>query len=364
VRVVYIGPVAPLSGGISHCGSGLVRGLRRTGHEVEVVSWAAQWPAKLYRSPARDATVAPLPGAKFTMKWWSPRSWWRAGRAARGADLLILPWVTPLQAPSYRTIMAAARVPTLIVVHNPRPHEPRPGDMAMTRSVLRRADALLTHSEAALRTVREVVPGKPAAFAPHPPNIAVGAHPLPPHPPIKALFFGIVRPYKGLDVAFDAIAALRERDLPIELTVAGEFWDPIDGWRERIADAGLEAAVELRPGYVPDHAVEELFATHHIVVASYRSATQSGVVPLAIAAGRPTVATPVGALTEQVIDGETGIVAAHADAASFAAAIERAVAEIDKLASGARAHATTWDAVARTAVALVRSVTGSAPRAR
>lgn len=357
MRVVYVGPVAPLSGGISHCGSGIVRGLRRTGHDVHVESWAAQWPTKLYKSPPRDETVAPLEGTDFSMRWWSPRSWWHAGRVAKGADLIVLPWVTPIQAPSYRTILAGARrVPVLMVVHNPRPHEPRPGDMALTRSVLRRADALLTHSEAALQTLAEVAPGILSAFAPHPPNIELAAHPLPPHPPIKALFFGIVRPYKGLDLAFDAIAALRARGVPIELTVAGEFWDPIDRWRARVGEAGLRDAVHLRPGYVPDHEVEGLLASHHLVVASYRSATQSGVVPLALAAGRPTVATPVGGLAEQVIDGETGVVAKAADAPAFAAAIERVITDLDKLASGARAHATTWDAVARTAVDLINGL--------
>jgi glycosyltransferase involved in cell wall biosynthesis len=359
MRIVYIGPVAPLSGGIAHCGSGLVRGLRNSGHEVEVVSWAAQWPARLYKSPPRDVTVVPLEGTDFSMRWWEPWSWWRAGRAARSADLVVLPWVVPLQAPSYRTILAgAAHVPTLMVVHNPRPHEPRPMDMALTRSVLRRADALLTHSEAALRTLTEIVPDKPAAFSPHPPNIALAAHPLPPRPPIKALFFGIVRPYKGLDLAFDAIVALRARGVPVELTVAGEFWDPIENWRDRVAAAGLADAVELRPGYVADHAVEGLFASHHLVIASYRSATQSGVVPLALAAGRPTVATPVGGLAEQVVDGETGVVSERADAPSFAEAIERAIAQLDTLAAGARAHAASWDTAAKAAVALIEGLPG------
>jgi glycosyltransferase involved in cell wall biosynthesis len=353
MRVVYVGPVAPLSGGISHCGSGLVRGLRDRGHDVAVVSWASQWPAMLYRSPARDDTVVPLERTQFSMRWWTPWSWWAAGRAARGADLVVLPWVVPIQAPSYRTILAGATgVPRLFVVHNPRPHEPRPLDMALTRSVLTRADAFLTHSSSALGTLAELVPGTPAAFSPHPPNIDLAARPMPPRPPVKALFFGIIRPYKGLDIAIDALAMLRARGVPIELTVAGEFWDPIDTWRTRVADAGLDAAVDLRPGYVPDHAVEGLLASHHLVFAPYRSATQSGVVPLALAAGRPTVATPVGGLSEQVVDGETGVVAERADAPAFAAAIERALANLDALADGARRAAATWDAAAQTVESL------------
>ena len=347
MRIVYIGPVPPLPGGIAHCGAGLVEGLRRAGHEVEVVSWAAQWPRFLYKSPARDESATALQGTRFSLRWWTPWSWWRAGRKARRADLLIVPWATPLQAPSYRTIFAAARgVPRIVVVHNPHPHDPRPLDTALTRGVLRRADALLTHSDAAAAALQSLVPHVHVASSPHPPNLEVEARSLPPYPPYRALFFGLVRPYKGLDIAIEALAILRARGIPIELTVAGEFWEPIEPWHARIVEAGLTDIVDLRPGYVPDDAVGELLGSHHVVVAPYRSATQSAVVPLASAAGRPTVATPVGGLVEQVRDGETGVLAASADPAEFADAIGRALDHIEELAAGASRSAPTWDAVA------------------
>src|SRR6185503_5400988 len=119
-------------------------------------------PGFLYKSPARDERAAAPEGAEFPLRWWAPWSWWRAGRRARGADLLVLPWVSPVQAPAYRVILAAARsVPRLIVVHNPHPHEARPLDTALTRSVLRRADTLLAHSAAAADAISSLVPGMP-----------------------------------------------------------------------------------------------------------------------------------------------------------------------------------------------------------
>jgi D-inositol-3-phosphate glycosyltransferase len=355
VRIVYIGPVPPLAGGIAHCGAGLVQGLRRAGHEAEIVTWAAQYPRFLYKSPARDESATALSGTRFSLRWWTPWSWWRAGREARGADLLVLPWVTPLQAPAYRTILAAARgVPTLIVVHNPHPHDPRPLDTSLTRGVLRRADTLLTHSSSAASALPDLAPGIPVETSPHPPNLDIEARPLPPHPPFKALFFGLVRAYKGLDIAIDALAILRTRGIPIELTVAGEFWEPVETWRTRISEANLTGAVDLQPGYVPDDAVAELFASHHVVVAPYRSATQSGVVPLASAAGRPTVATPVGGLVEQIHEGENGVLAVGGDAVAFADAIARALDDLDSLAASAVRTAPSWDTVARVVESVAR----------
>lgn len=350
MRIVYVGTVPPLPGGISHSGAALTAALRRAGHEVEIISWAAQYPRLLYKGSARDKGAVAPEGAEFVLRWWAPWTWWKAGRRARRADLLLLPWVTPAQAPAYCVVLAASRpAPRLVVVHNPYPHEPRALDTALTRVVLRQADVLLAHSAAAAASISTLAPDVPVETTPLPPTLTITARPLPPHPPFKALFFGLVRPYKGLDIAIDALEILRSRGVPIELTVAGEFWEPVDPWNARIAAAGLTDAVRLRSGYVPDAEVNDLLAAHHIVFAPYRSATQSAVVPLAWAAGRPTVATPVGGLVEQVQDGENGVLATAATGAAFADAVTRAIDDLESLATGALGAsrtAPTWEGVA------------------
>jgi glycosyltransferase involved in cell wall biosynthesis len=349
VRIVYLGPVPPRPGGISHSGAALADALRRAGHDVEIVSWSAQYPHAIYPGSQVDEQATPPADARFPLRWWAPWSWWIEGRRARGADLLIFPWVSPAQAPAYWVILAAARrVPRVAVVHNPHPHEPHLFDDAAARSVLRRADALLAHSDAAAAAISALVSDATIVTAPIAPTIAVTAHPLPPRPPVRCLFFGMVREYKGLDVALDALGLLRARGIDIELTVAGEFWgDTVEAWQQRADTAGLHDVVQLREGYVADADVDGLFAAHHLVLAPYRTATQSAVVPVAAAAGRPTVATRVGGLAEQVRDGENGTLAAEVTAEAFAEAIARAIADLDALAAAAARTAPSWDAVAR-----------------
>jgi glycosyltransferase involved in cell wall biosynthesis len=348
MRIVYIGPVPPRPGGISHSGAALSAELRSRGHDVDIVSWSAQYPRVVYPGSQLDEHATAPAGARFPLRWWAPWSWWREGRRARHADLLIFPWVSPAQAPAYWTILAAARgVPRIAVVHNPRPHEPRRFDDAAARLILARADALLAHSDAAADAIVSLIPNAAVVTAPIAPTLTVAAHPLPPHPPVRALFFGMVRDYKGLDLALDSLALLRSGGTDIELTVVGEFWgDAVEVWQQRVDAAGLHDAVDLRAGYVADAAADALFAEHHLVLAPYRTATQSAVVPVAAAAGRPTVATPVGGLAEQVRDGENGTLASAVTAEAFAAAITRAIDRLDELAASSARTAPSWDAVA------------------
>ena len=107
MRIVYVGPVPPLPGGISQSGARFTGALRRAGHQVEIVSWSAQYPRLLYKGLARDKHAAAPDGAGFPLRWWAPWSWWNAGRSARGADLLVLPWASPAQALAYFVILAA-----------------------------------------------------------------------------------------------------------------------------------------------------------------------------------------------------------------------------------------------------------------
>jgi glycosyltransferase involved in cell wall biosynthesis len=178
-----------------------------------------------------------------------------------------------------------------------------------------------------------------------PPLIDLEARPLPPGPPWRLLFFGFVRPYKGLEVAIDAVAELLRRGMPVELTIAGMFWGPVDPWRERVAARDLDGTVSLRPAYVPDREVQDLLSWSHIVIAPYRSAPQSAIVPLAYAAGRPVVATNVGGLSEQVLEGVTGALAPPEDPAAFADAVERVIAGLQSLAKSTSEHTPTWDTV-------------------
>lgn len=347
LEVTFIGPVPPLCSGPAQHGAFLADVLGERAH-ITVRSWQHQYPKLLFRHAQRDGTAAAYPGAVFSLRWWDPISWWRAGRSAQTSDVLVLTWITPFHALPSMVMMHAARPARVVaIVHNAKPHEALPFQERLTRWVLGSCDGLVAHSTTVAHDLAGLVPNVDVVVTPMPPHVTVQAHPLPTAgQELRLVFFGFVRPYKGVDIALEALAILRERGFKARLTVAGEFWEPVEPWYRRIEDLGLNDHVEIRPGYVSDSAVDALLAEHHAVVMPYRSATQSGVVPVAMAAARPVIASRVGGLAEFVTDGVNGTLAEPGDAASLADAIERCGQRLDDLAEGTQKCLTSWEDVA------------------
>ncbi|MGF7235342.1 MAG: glycosyltransferase family 4 protein [Frankia sp.] len=356
MRIAIVGPTHPYKGGIAQHTTELARRLAARGHQVEIASWSAQYPARLYPGQQKvdTAEMEPFAATSYPLSWRRPDSWVRLGRRLRrDADAVVLVVVTPIQAPAYLGILsglghtraghagpghagarAAGRPPRVLALcHNVLPHERRVVDEPLIRAVLRRADAVLVHTDAQASVAGGLtpVPVAVAAMAPHGVGVgagagvvgAGGASPATDAPdPVRRrlLFFGLVRPYKGLDVLLRALAA---GPPGVALTVAGEFWGGIDATRALITELGLDERVELRPGYVPAADLPGLFAAADALVLPYRAGTASQNVDVAHLHGLPVVATRVGTLGESVRDGVDGLLVAPDDVEALAAALRR-----------------------------------------
>jgi glycosyltransferase involved in cell wall biosynthesis len=135
---------------------------------------------------------------------------------------------------------------------------------------------------------------------------------------LRLLFFGIVRPYKGVDVLLRALAQAPPH---VTLTIAGEFWTDITDLEYLVAELGVRDRVTLRPGYVPADQIAGLFAAADALVLPYREATASQNAVLAFAHGVPVITTTAGALAEAVRDGVDGLTCAPGDEADLLRAL-------------------------------------------
>jgi glycosyltransferase involved in cell wall biosynthesis len=136
----------------------------------------------------------------------------------------------------------------------------------------------------------------------------------------RLLFFGLVRPYKGLDVLLRALA---QAPPDIRLRVAGEFWGGTSETERLCRQVHIADRVELRPGYVPSTEVPGLFRDVDALVLPYREATGSQATWSAFEFGVPVLATRAGSLAEGVEDGVNGLIAEPDDIASLAGTIKR-----------------------------------------
>ena len=140
------------------------------------------------------------------------------------------------------------------------------------------------------------------------------------------LFFGRVRPYKGLEYLLDAFRVLvANKQANFHLIVAGE---PIKGYEEYVREVQSsvnrdfdQGQVLLRMQFIPDKDVEMYFKAADVLVLPYKEIFQSGVLFLAYAFGLPVVATDVGSFREEIVEGRTGFLCQPGDAAEMAKAI-------------------------------------------
>ncbi len=346
-RVTVIAAVQPLITGAAHFNTAMVAALRKRA-AVDVISWRHMYPPLLYRGPLRDEEVAPqTTNAAFVLDWHNPSTWREAARrvSAYQPDLLVMPWLHPVVATQYRWLLRKAPEGTrrVVVCHNVTPHEPFRGSALLTRAALRHADCFVTHASRQQTELSSLGLGHvPTVDAFHPRFVASDLAAAPTsgaiaaerrrqgNPQLLLLCFGAIRPYKGLDLALEALA-LVDPTLSVRLVVAGRFWSGEPAYRRQLERLGLGDRVELRDRYIPDDEAAVLFAAADAVLLPYRSASQSGVVQLAFAHGRPVIATAVGGIPEAVSDGEDGLLCPSESPRALAEAIERMAREKDRL---------------------------------
>jgi glycosyltransferase involved in cell wall biosynthesis len=142
------------------------------------------------------------------------------------------------------------------------------------------------------------------------------------------LFFGRIKPYKGLEYLISAIHQSLARPDDYRLIIAGmpdtyssaEYWTMI---QEAIREHVQKGRILLRADFIPDDETEVLFKAADVLVLPYRSIYQSGVLFLGYSFGLPVLVADVGALKDEVVEGETGFVFRPEDPVDLAKAIER-----------------------------------------
>ena len=228
------------------------------------------------------------------------------------------------------------------------PHENQPWDSALVKFALHPARACIVHSRADEEQLRALLPKMTIrrGFLPVYNDPSFGEELMRedlhgdlnlPRDQGILLFFGLVRPYKGLAVLIDALCHVTH---PVHLLIVGEFWEPIEKYQSQIQKLALANRVTIVNEYVPNEAVASYLATADVLIAPYLSASQSAVIQLALGHELPVIASAVGGIPDAIQEGKTGLLVPPGDPVALAAAIDDFFSSrrAETLRQGAVAH--------------------------
>jgi glycosyltransferase involved in cell wall biosynthesis len=264
--------------------------------------------------------------------------------------------------PLLRRVRAVA--PLVLTVHDTDPFNGDPS-AALQASGFRRCldgfDQLVVHTaqgEARLRAMG--VPADRVTVLPH----GMLAAPAPGSADamdstLTFLLFGKIKPYKGADLLIEAFAALPD-DLrgQARVRIVGKPYMDIASLHALATSLGVAVAIE--PGFVADDAVAELFGRNTVAMFPYREIEASGVMFLALAHGRPVIASRLGSFAELLTDGQHGHLLPPGDVGALTTAMAHMIADrafsaqcsaaIDRLAT----EIPSWEEIGRRTVQTYR----------
>lgn len=207
----------------------------------------------------------------------------------------------------------------IVTVHDVIPFDNRPMEMACLDKVYSKANALIMHTKTGKRLFRKTFKAKtPIAIVGQGfclksdydriDNIVAKKHFGIPEDAVVFLYYGTIRPSKGLDILIKAIHQAHERNKQVYLLAAGAFHKVNEEeYRSLVREQLDDTFALVNFGFVPQEEEQWYFSAADTVVLPYLEVTQSGVAQLGLMYELPIIATDIGEMADVCRDGENGI---------------------------------------------------------
>jgi len=324
-KVIIIGPAWPLRGGLATFDERLASQFIREGLEVIIYTYSLQYPNFLFPGSTQySEEPAPINlNIKVCINSINPFNWIKIGNELRKLkpDYLVVRFWMPFFGPCLGTLLRLVNwnkfTQIICIADNIIPHEKRLGDTLLTKYFIKPIHRFITMSEMVNKDLASFT-NTPSTNIVHPiydtfgdklSKEAARRHLKLPIEDKIILFFGFIRKYKGLDLLLEAMNDARIRRAHIKLLVAGEFYDDPILYKEIIQQHNLDESLFLRTHFINDSDVKYYLCAADFVIQPYKSATQSGVTPLAYHFEKPMLVTNIGGLPNLVPHLKVGVVA-------------------------------------------------------
>ncbi|MDR3218410.1 MAG: glycosyltransferase [Dysgonamonadaceae bacterium] len=320
MRIAILSPFYPYRGGIAQFSAMLYKELEKE-HEVKAFSFSRLYPGFLFPGKTQlveegdDAIQIPSMRKLDSI---GPFSYFQtAGEIKKfQPDVLVIAYWMSFFSPAYTFIAKQLKRKTRIIalLHNAFPHEPHFFDKPLAKRFFKQCSGFMLMSE---KVETDLLSLRPDA------QYCLNQHPIFDHfgerieqekareqldidtNKTTLLFFGLIRDYKGLDLLIDAMSLL---DDSYQLIIAGECYGDFKKYQQQIDASPAGTRIKTMNRYIDDNEVPILFSASDLLVTPYRSATQSGVIPIAYHFEVPVLATDVGGLKETIEKAGTGLV--------------------------------------------------------
>lgn len=303
---LFFSALPPFRGGISKFSLRTLDALSKS-KNVTAYTFKKQYPDFLFPGSSQFEESTEKQQFERVVSTFNPFTYLRSAllfKRSKPAVFVTSYWMT-FMAPMmvFWTYFLPRKTKKVAIIHNLNPHEKRFFDRFFNRCFLNAYDAFVVLSAAVKKDVLELKPDAKIALIAHPPyegeanaidtqaaRLQLGLDPE----KKTLLFFGLIRPYKGLS---ELIAAFGLLDASYQLLIAGEVYGDAQIYEQALQELPF-ANWKFVNRYLPDAEVDTYFAAADLVVLPYLNATQSGIRAMALSQKRAVLCTNVGGLAE------------------------------------------------------------------
>ncbi|MDH7594217.1 MAG: glycosyltransferase [Methanomicrobiales archaeon] len=326
IKIAIVGPSSRFLSGISYYTIRLANALSKEAAVIAIL-YRNMLPSRLFPGWKRvGEDLTQLHFAKRVkvceiLDWYNPITWFQAAKAASGADVILLEWWTSSVAHMCIAILLLLfkKIPIVIEYHevlDPLEQSILPVRIyaKFTSKLLRKwGTHFVVHSVPDKKLICTLfgVPGDNATVIPHglydhykTIDKDLAQKTLDIEEKHVILFFGLLRPYKGVKYLVQAFSELPEQIVSdTRLLIAGETWEDRESV-ELARCSPYKDKITFINRYIADEEISFIFSAADVLVIPYLRASQSGVAHIGMAYGMPIIASLVGGLEESLSEYE------------------------------------------------------------
>ncbi len=290
-----------------------------------------------------------------------PDMWRLRGRL--DGDVTHYQWLT---VPALDHLLIPSRGPKVMTAHYIASPQPKWWELTTAQRTFDSMDAVIAHSENGARRLQELIglPPERVRVIPHGAFDYLTRLPNEELLPIELegakdpviLFFGLMRPYKGIDTLLEAFAEVEGAELWIVGNPRMDLSDLVERSRR------LPGKVRWLPRFIEDREIPAIMRAADVLTLPYRDIEQSGVLYTGLAFGKAMVLSDVGGFGEVAGKHDAAMLVPPEDPAALADALGHLVSDADARtaledrAAAAAAGPYSWGDIARSTIRLYREV--------